>query len=251
MISIKSDRQIQKMIEAGKVVSQVLNAIAREAKIGVTTAYLDRLAEKLILEAGARPSFKNYNGFKFSTCISIDDAVVHGFPSDRPLKSGEILSIDVGACLDGFHADAARTIPIGNVSSDKLKLIEVTKQSFYEGLKYCRSGNKLGQVSNSIQTYVQRYGYGIVRSLCGHGIGKKLHEGPQIPNYGEPTDGPILRKGYALAIEPMINMGSEQVYTDKDGWTVRTQDGLVSAHYENTVIITDSDPIITTSTDDF
>ncbi len=247
MIGVKSKTDIKKMRESGKIVAKVLSVMQSMAQPGMSTKEMDAEAERIIRSAGATASFKHYNGFPAATCMSVDDVVVHGFPSERKLKEGEILSVDVGAFFKGFHADAARTFAIGNISSQKQQLIEVTRQSFYQGIKHARAGNRLGDISAAIQEYAQRYGFSIVRTMTGHGIGRRLHEDPSIPNYGRAGTGVILKSGYALAIEPMLNLGSHEVYIDKmDGWTCRTVDGLASAHYENTIIITEGEPEILT-----
>lgn len=246
-INIKSQSDIQKMRKAGEIVAKVLAVMESMAKPGMTTKEMDATAECIIRESGATPSFKNYNGFPAATCMSVDDVVVHGFPSERPLKEGEILSVDVGAFLNGFHCDAARTFAIGNISPTKQLLIDVTKQSFFEGIKFARAGNHLGDISQAIEQYALRYGFSVVRTMTGHGIGRRLHEDPSVPNYGRAGTGVVLKSGFALAIEPMLNQGKHDVYIDKlDGWTCRTVDGLPSAHYENTIIITDGQPEILT-----
>jgi methionyl aminopeptidase len=192
------------------------------------------------------PSFKNYLGYPASSCISINEEVVHGIPSNRKLKDGDIVSIDLGVCYKGYHTDAARTYPVGNVSEEILRLIEVTRQSFFEGLKYAVAGNHIGQVSEAIQKYVESHGFSVVRDLTGHGVGRALHEDPQVPNYKTPRRGPKLQKGMVLAIEPMVNLGSYHVRETGNDWTFVTEDGLPSAHYENTVVITDGEPEIIT-----
>ena len=240
MITIKSDEEFELMRIAGAIVGKALREIEPYVKPGVSTLELNSIVEEIILSEGARPSFKNYNGFPAATCISVDDMVVHGIPSIKVLKEGEIVSIDVGAYKNGFHGDAARTFAVGEISPAKQKLIDVTKQSFFEGLKHVKIGARLGDVSHAIQAYAESYGYGVVREMVGHGIGRRLHEDPSVPNYGREGTGIELKKGYALAIEPMINYGDPRVKFDSDGWTCRTKDGSPSAHYENTVIITDN-----------
>lgn len=240
MISVKSNEDIALMREPGAIVGKALKEIEAYIRPGISTLELNSIVEDIIVSAGAKPSFKNYNGFPAATCISIDDVVVHGIPSLRVLKEGEIVSIDVGAYKNGFHGDAARTFAVGEISPAKAKLIEVTRQSFFEGLKEVKEGAKLGNVSHAIQTYVEKYGYGVVREMVGHGIGRKLHEDPNIPNYGAAGSGFTLKRGFALAIEPMITLGDYRIKFDKDGWTCRTRDGSPSAHYENTVVITEN-----------
>lgn len=240
MITIKSNEEFDLMRVSGAIVGKALREVEAYVKPGVTTLELNAIIEDIILSEGAIPSFKGYGGFPAASCISVDDVVVHGFPSLKVLKEGEIVSIDVGACKNGFHGDAARTFAVGEVSPGKRKLIEVTKQSFYEGLKFVKAGAKLGDVSHAIQAYAESYNYGVVREMVGHGIGRKLHEDPSVPNYGKAGSGVTLKKGFALAIEPMITYGDFRVTIDDDGWTCRTRDGSPSAHYENTVIITES-----------
>lgn len=239
MITVKNEEEFELMRISGAIVGKALREVEKYVKPGVTTLELNSIVEEIILAEGAIPSFKNYNGFPAATCISVDDVVVHGFPSLKVLKEGEIVSIDVGAYKNGFHGDAARTFAVGQISAGKQKLIDVTKQSFFEGLKLVKAGVRLGDVSHAIQSYAESFGYGVVREMVGHGIGRRLHEDPSVPNYGRIGSGPLLKKGYALAIEPMITMGDYRITIDSDGWTCRTRDGLPSAHYENTIIITD------------
>lgn len=240
MITVKSEQDFVHMREAGRIVGKALNEVEKYVRPGISTLELDSIVEETILAEGATPSFKNYNGFPSAACISIDDVVVHGIPSLRVLKEGEIVSIDVGAKKDGFHGDAARTFAVGKVEPYKQKLIDVTKQSFYEGLKVLKVGARLGDVSHAIQTYAESFGFGVVREMVGHGIGKHLHEDPNIPNYGKAGSGIPIKVGYAFAIEPMITFGDYRITIDRDGWTCRTRDGSPSAHYENTVIITEN-----------
>lgn len=245
-IPIKSDQEIRLMQEAAHILSEAHEVVAQHVKAGITTKELDDIAEKYIRSKNAIPSFKGYCGYPASACISINEEVVHGIPGTRKIKDGDIVSIDLGVYYKGYHADAARTYPVGDVSPDVLQLIEVTKQSFFEGLKYAKAGNHLGQISAAIQQYVEKHGYSVVRDLVGHGIGKELHEEPQVPNYKTPGRGVKLQKGMALAIEPMVNMGTWQVRCLDDDWTFVTRDGLPSAHYENTIIITDDEPLVLT-----
>jgi len=247
MIVIKSKHEIELMQESGRIVALVHEAIKEAIKPGITTGELDRIAEKLIIENQAVPSFKGYGGFPASICASINDQVIHGIPSDTVLKEGDIISIDVGAFKNGYHGDAARTHPVGKVSENALKLIKVTEESFFEGLKYCRVGYRLFDISNAIQKYAESEGFSIVRDYVGHGIGTKLHEEPAVPNYGQAGKGPRLVPGMVLAIEPMVNEGGFNVRTLGDDWTVVTKDGKLSAHYEHTVVITENDPILLTS----
>lgn len=245
-IPIKSDEEIKVMTEAAQILIQAHELVAQHIRAGITTKEIDTIAEKFIKSKQALPSFKDYCGYPASVCISINDEVVHGIPSNRKIKQGDIVSIDLGVYYKGYHSDAARTYPVGDVSPDVLKLIEVTKQSFFEGLKFAKAGNHLGQVSLAIQQYVEANGYSVVRDLVGHGIGKELHEEPQVPNYKTPGRGPKLQKGMVLAIEPMVNMGTYQVRCLDDDWTFVTRDGLPSAHYENTIVITEDEPLILT-----
>lgn len=241
MISIKSEREIALMKEAGNIAMLAHEEIRKAIKPGVSTKELDKIAYDVITSHGATPSFLNYNGFPASICASINETVIHGIPSDKIiLKDGDIISIDIGANYKGYHGDCARTWPCGQVSSDKLKLIEVTEQSFFEGLKYARPGNRLSDISHAIEEYAKKFNYGVVRDFTGHGVGAKLHEDPAVPNYGKEGCGPVLRKGMTLAIEPMINMGTFRVKILKDGWTTNTADKKPSAHYENSIVITDT-----------
>ena len=239
MITIKSRTEIEKMRAAGKITGDALKEIEKYIKPGVSTEYLDKIAYDFIKSKGAVPSFLHYNGFPGSICASPNDWVVHGIPSKSViLKDGDIISIDMGAQKDGYHGDAARTYAVGNISDEAKKLIEVTKQSFFEGIKYAVHGGKLGDVSYAIQEYVERHGYSVVRDLVGHGIGKKLHEDPNVPNFGHKGKGVRLAAGMTLAIEPMVNAGEYDVCVLDDDWTVVTEDNSLSAHYENTILIT-------------
>lgn len=246
MIVIKSSKEIELMQESGRIVALVHETIKKAIKPGVTTGELDKIAEAVITENGAVPSFKGYHGFPGSICASINDQVIHGIPGDIKLSEGDIISIDVGALKNGYHADAARTHPVGNVSEAAANLIKVTEESFFEGLKYCRKGYRLSDVSHAIQKYSEDRGYGVVRDFVGHGVGRQLHEDPPIPNYGSPGRGPRLESGMVLAIEPMINQGDHRVKVLDDDWTVVTLDGLWSAHYEHTVVITEDEPLLLT-----
>ena len=238
-IIIKNEQEINLMREAGKIVAQTLDLLEKEVKVGMTTHDLDMIAEKFIRSKGATPSFKGYNGFSGSVCISINSEVVHGIPSKhRRIMEGDIVSFDVGAKYKGYHGDAARTVPIGNVSEEAMSLINITKQSFYEGMKKANPRCHLHEISEEIQKYVESNGYSIVRDLVGHGIGRDLHEEPQIPNFKPRGRGPKLQSGMVLAIEPMVNAGMYEVRVLEDDWTVVTLDDSLSAHYENTVLIT-------------
>ena len=234
-----TEQDIEGMKKANKVVSEALLYAESLIKPGISTYELDKLIEKFIIDKDAIPSFLNYEGYPASICASVNDEVVHGIPSKRGiLREGDIISIDMGAVKDGFHGDAARTFAVGEISDEAKKLIEVTKQSFFEGVKYLKHGAKLGDVSYAIQSYVEKHGYSVVRDLVGHGIGESLHEDPQVPNFGKPGRGMRLAAGMTLAIEPMVNAGDWRVEVLDDDWTVVTADGSLSAHYENTVLIT-------------
>lgn len=245
-IHIKSADEISLMREAAQILIEAHNLVAAHIKEGVTTNELDAVAREFIKSKNAYPSFLNYNGYPASACVSINEEVVHGIPGKRSLKSGDIVSIDLGVYYKGYHSDAARTYPVGTVDSATLDLIRVTEECFFEGLKYARPGNHLKDISKAIQKHAEAHGYGVVRDLVGHGIGKQLHEEPQVPNFKTPGRGPKLQKGMVLAIEPMINLGTWQVRVLEDDWTFVTRDGSPSAHYENTVVITDDIPEILT-----
>lgn len=246
-ITIKSAREIELMRESCKRLAEVHQAMEEIIKPGITTWEIDEFAENMIRKMGCIPNFKDYNGYPASVCCSVNDEVVHGIPSKtRVLKDGDIISLDAGLIYKGYHSDAARTHAVGNVDQEVLKLMEVTKQSFFEGIKYARAGHHLHEISNAIDAYVSQFGYGIVYDLIGHGIGRALHESPEIPNFRQSTRGPKLRPGMTLAIEPMINMGRPEVDWLEDNWTVVTEDGSMSAHYENTILITDGEPEILT-----
>lgn len=246
MINIKSDMEIQYMRDAGKVVAETLAIIEQVIKPGISTAEIDKLAEEFIIKQGAKPSFKGYCGFPASICASVNDEVVHGIPTNRILLEGDIISIDCGAVLNGYHGDAARTFPVGKVSNEAMMLIEVTRNSFFKGAEKAIIGNRLSDISAVIQCYAQSHGYSVVRDFVGHGIGKSMHEDPEVPNYGTPGRGPKLVHGMVLAIEPMINIGNHYVKVESNKWTVVTVDGSLSAHYENTVAITKDGPQILT-----
>ena len=246
MIIIKNDKEIDLMRKAGKIVAETLLVVEKNIKPGITTAELDRIAEEFITKHGAKPSFKGLYGFPASLCISVNEQVVHGIPGRYVLKEGDIVSVDCGAIIDGYHGDAARTFAVGNISEEAQKLIEVTKESFFKGLEAAKVGNKLTDISHEIQRYVEVSGFSVVRDFVGHGIGKDLHEDPEVPNFGRPGRGPKLVTGMALAIEPMVNVGSHRVKTLGDDWTVITSDKSLSAHYENTVIILPDGPEILT-----
>ncbi len=243
MITIKSKSEIEKMRAAGKITGLALVEISKHISPGISTAELDKIARDFIKKQGATPSFLNYNGYPASICASVNSAVVHGIPTKNIiLKEGDIISIDVGAYKDGYHGDAARTYGVGKISQEAQRLIDVTKQSFFEGMRYATHGAKLGDISAAIQEYVEDNGYSVVRDLVGHGIGKKLHEDPSVPNFGHYGRGVRLASGMTLAVEPMVNEGEADVVVLDDDWTVETEDGTLSAHYENTVLITKDKP---------
>lgn len=250
MIYIKSSTEIAKMKVSGRIVFETLKEVEKHIEAGITTKELDQIAKKYILSQGAKPSFLGYSGYPASICASVNEVVIHGIPSDKKLKDGDIISIDVGAVKDGYHGDAARTFAVGNVSPEAKRLIDVTKQSFFEGLKYARHGERLGSIQASIQKHVEDNGFGIVRNYCGHGIGKEMHESPEIPNHGTFGRGIKLAKGMTIAVEPMVTYGSYHTTTLSDGWTVVSLDRSLAAHYENTILITDGDPILLTEYDE-
>lgn len=246
-ITIKSAREIELMTEAGRILEIVHNEMEKALHPGMSTKDIDRLGEEVIRSYGCIPSFLDYNGYPASICVSVNDEVVHGIPNDkRILKEGDIVSLDAGVIYKGYHSDAARTYGIGTVSPDAQKLMEVTKECFFQGIKYAKEGNHLFDISAAIGKYAEEHGYGVVRDLCGHGIGMNLHESPEIPNYEMNRRGVRLKAGMTLAIEPMINMGTWEVEWLDDDWTVVTRDGSLSAHYENTVLITEGEPELLT-----
>ena len=240
MIILKTEKDLGIMRVACQITRDTLDYLKSQIKIGITTKELDKLAYNYIKSRGAKPSFLGYGGFPASICTSINSVVVHGIPDDTPLQDGDIISIDCGACYKGFHGDAARTYTVGKVSAKVKKLIKITEQSFFEGIKGLKSGAFVGDVSNRIQTFVEKNGYSVVRELVGHGIGRSLHEDPMVPNYGRSGSGVKLNAGATIAIEPMVNMGDKKVMFLSDGWTCKTKDDLPSAHYENTILITEN-----------
>ena len=247
MITIKSAKQVEKMRASAKVTKGALELLEKHIKPGVTTAQLDKIAYDFIISQGAKPNFLNYNGFPGTICASINDEVVHGIPSKRAiLKEGDIISIDMGAILDGWHSDAARTFGVGKISDEAQNLIDVTRQSFFEGIKYAKKGNRLGDISHAIGEYVEKNGFSVVREFQGHGIGREMHEDPGIPNYGKAGRGPRLEPGMPLAIEPMVIAGKPNILELDDGWGIITEDGTRAAHYENTILITEKEPKILT-----
>ncbi|MBQ1271142.1 MAG: type I methionyl aminopeptidase [Clostridia bacterium] len=246
MIKIKSSHEIKLMQEAGQIAAAARAAAGALVAPGITTRELDEAARKVITGYGAKPSFLNYHGFPASICCSINQQVIHGFPGKYKIKEGDIVKIDVGANYMGYHGDCADTFAAGKISAEAQKLIEVTRQSFYEGIKLAREGQRVSDISHAVQEYVERNGFSVVRDYVGHGVGSELHEAPEVPNYGNPGRGARLVAGMTLAIEPMVNAGGYQVKTLRDGWTVETIDGSLSAHYENSILITKGDPIILT-----
>ncbi len=244
-VSIKSAREIELMREAGRILFEVHEELAKIIKPGISTLEIDNTGRKLIESYGCIPSFLNYNGYPASICVSVNDEVVHGIPNaKRILKEGDIVSLDAGVIYKGYHSDAARTYGVGKISADAQKLIDVTRQAFFEGIKFAKEGCRLHEISEAIGNYAESFGYGVVRDLVGHGVGSALHEDPQVPNFKQETRGMRLKAGMTLAIEPMINAGQYNVRWLDDEWTVVTADGSLSAHYENTVLITDGEPEI-------
>ena len=250
MIIGKSRKEIDKMRAAGQLVGSVLRELRKMAQAGVTTLEINDAADKMIRDGGAYPTFKGYNGFPYSICASVNEQVVHGFPSKYELKEGDIFSIDVGATLEGFVGDTATTVPIGNVEEDLLKLIRVAEESLQLAIDKCRAGNHLGDIGHAVQQHAESHGYSIVREYVGHGIGRRMHEDPQIPNYGKPGLGPKIKAGYVFAVEPMVNQGTHFTKVLADGWTVVTMDGQPSAHVEHTIAITEDGPEVLTRVGD-
>ena len=249
MVILKTANAIKKMREAGRLSALALKVGGEAVKPGVTTAEIDKVIYDFIMSQGATPSFLNLYGFPASACISVNDELIHGIPGNRVIKEGEIVSIDVGACLDGYHGDNAATFVAGTASEEAQKLLDVTKQSLYKGIEMAVVGNRIGDISSAVQTYCEERGYSVVREFVGHGIGRSVHEDPEVPNFGAAGHGPRLVNGMCIAIEPMINAGTRFVSTDSNGWTVRTKDGKLSAHFEHTIAITDNGPIILTDPD--
>lgn len=244
-IIIKSHREIELMKEAGRILAITHEEIRKIIKPGISTYDIDKLGEEVIRSYGCVPSFLNYNGYPASICTSVNDEVVHGIPSkDRILQEGDIISLDAGVIYKGYHSDSARTYPVGKVSEKAERLMKVTKESFFEGLKMCRDGNHVNDISKAVFDYITARGYSAVRDLVGHGVGASLHEAPEVPNYTRPRKGPKLKAGMTIAVEPMINIGTYEVEWLDDDWTVVTADGELSSHYENTILITEGDPVI-------
>ena len=249
MVILKTANAIKKMREAGRLSALALKVGGEAVKPGVTPAEIEKAIYDFIMSQGATPSFLNLYGFPASACISVNDELIHGIPGNRVIKDGDIVSIDVGACLDGYHGDNAATFVAGNASEEALELLDVTKQSLYKGIEMAVVGNRVGDISNAVQTDCEERGYSVVREFVGHGIGRSVHEDPEVPNFGAAGHGPRLVNGMCIAIEPMINAGTRFVSTDSNGWTVRTKDGKLSAHFEHTIAITDNGPIILTDPD--
>ncbi len=246
MIILKSEREINYLRDAGRIVAETLVEVKKAVKPGVTTLDLDRIAEEYIKGHGAIPAFKGYHGFTGNICSSVNEEVVHGIPGLRKLKTGDNVSIDIGAVINGYNGDAAITVPVDEVDAEVQKLLDVTEESLYKGIEQAVIGNRLSDISHAVQVHAEQYGFGVVRDYVGHGIGRSMHEDPQVPNYGDPGRGPRLKAGMTLAIEPMINLGTYEVKTLDDGWTVVTLDGKRSAHFEHSIAITDGKPEILT-----
>lgn len=237
VVKPKTEQELVYMRKACEITRNTLLEVEKYVKVGVTTKQLDKIAHDYIVSQGAKPGFLHLDGFPATICASVNDEIVHGFPNDRPLQEGDIVSVDVGAKYMGYNGDSARTFPVGKISDEVQKLIDVTKQSFFEGIKNIKAGSRTGDIGSQVQTYVEKFGYSIVRELCGHGVGKKLHEFPDVPNYGHAGLGAVLPANSTIAVEPMVNMGQRYVKFSKNGWTVCTADGSPSAHYENTILI--------------
>ena len=251
MINIKSDYEISLMKKAGNIVYETHKYLKPYIKPGITTKYLDKLAYDFIISQDATPSFLNYNGFPASICASINEEVVHGIPSNRKLKNGDIIGIDIGACYKGYHGDSAWSYAVGSVSSDKAYLLEHTEKALYIGLSEVKPGNRIGDISNAIEEYAKEHKLGVVKELVGHGVGNNLHEEPDVPNFGKKGTGPILKEGMTIAIEPMLNLGTPKIYILDDDWTIVTRDEKPSAHFEHTVLVTKDGYEILTGDDNF
>ena len=246
MITLKSKREIELLKEAGHIVYLTHQYLRPHIKAGIKTIELDRLAEDFIRSKGATPSFKGYEGFPYTLCISINDEVVHGFPSERVLKDGDIISIDIGACYKGYHGDSAWTYQVGEVSNEAKYLLEHTEKALYEGIKQAKVGNRIGDISAAVEKYATKHNLGVVKELVGHGVGTSVHESPDVPNYGKEGTGPRIKDGMVIAIEPMLTSGSPDIYVEDNDWTVVTDDGSLSAHYEHTIAVTNDGVIILT-----
>jgi len=250
MIHYKSVEEIELLKKSSLLVGKTLAEVAKHIRPGITTMALDKIAETFILDHHAKPAFKGYGGFPGSCCISINEVVVHGIPGNQELKDGDLVSVDCGAVLNGYVGDSAYSFGVGEISEDKKLLMERTKQSLYLGIQAARPGNRLGNIGYAIQTYVEGFGYSVVRDLVGHGIGTNMHESPEVPNYGKRGEGIMLKPGLVICIEPMINLGKRYITQDSDGWTIRTADHMASAHFEHEITITEGDPIILSSFDE-
>ena len=246
MLEQKSERELIYMRDAGRIVAETHRELKNALRIGMTTKELDQIADDYIRSQGAIPSFKGYSGYPASICTSVNDVVVHGIPNDEPLLEGDIVSLDIGAVLNGYNGDAAQTLPVGEISELAQRLLQVTEESLYKGIEQAVVGNRLFDISHAVQAHVEANGFSVVRDFCGHGIGRAMHESPNIPNYGRPGHGPRLKAGYCLAIEPMVNVGTYEVTVLEDDWTTVTDDGELSAHFEHSVAVTDEGPIILT-----
>ena len=244
MVYTRSEREINMISKSCQIVADTIEMLSEYVIAGASLIDLDNKAEEYIVSCGARPAFKGYMGFPSTLCISIDDAVVHGLPHEGYLREGQIVGIDCGAELNGYYGDHAKTFAVGEISDEKNNLMQITKESLYKGIEQAKPGNYVGDIGHAVQSHAESYGYSVVRELVGHGIGEKLHEEPQVPNYGNPNQGYKLHAGMCIAIEPMINLGSKEIYTAKDGWTIFTMDGQVSAHFEHTIAIKEDGPHI-------
>lgn len=250
MITLKNSKEIASMQKSGEITAAAMMAAKAVIHPGVTTRYIDQAVHAAILSHGATPSFLGYAGFPGSACVSVNDEVIHGIPGDRVVHEGDLVKVDVGAFFEGFHGDCAATFAVGEISEEARRLMDVTRQSFYEGIKFARVGYRVSDISHAVQEYAERFGYGVVRQYVGHGVGRKLHEDPEVPNFGKPGHGPRLLPGMTIAIEPMINAGSFDVRVMPDNWTVKTVDHSLSAHYEHSVLITTGDPVLLTKWDE-
>lgn len=246
MITLKSAREIEMMRRAGKITAAARALAGEMVKPGVTTREIDKAVYQFIKSQGAEPSFLNYNGYPASVCISVNDEVIHGIPGKRVLRDGDVVSVDVGAYIGGFHGDCAATYACGTISEEARRLIDVTRQSFFEGIRYAREGCRISDIGHAVQEYVEANGFSVVREYVGHGVGREMHEAPEVPNYGAPGHGPKLLRGMTIAVEPMVGAGAADIRQMPDGWTVKTADGKYAAHYENTVLITSGEPELLT-----
>lgn len=250
MIYYKSNEEIELIRQSSLLVGKTLAEVARHIRPGIKTSELDKVAETFIKDHGAKPAFKGYNGFPATLCISLNEVVVHGIPGNRELKEGDLVSVDCGAVMNGYYGDSAYTFAVGEISEEKRLLMERTKESLYLGIKAAKAGNRVGNIGYEIQTYVESFGYSVVRDLVGHGLGANLHESPEVPNYGKRGEGALLKNGLVICIEPMINLGTRSVTQDRDGWTIRTSDNQPSAHYEHAIAIQGGEPQILSSFDE-